>query len=84
MAPQGCGYLPLKLELQAGAAGPVEIHRFFDATAGDLAIVRHEFYLEGNPSSADIDNFVVRIAREKRLQQDAVAPPRRLRVRIPK
>jgi hypothetical protein len=82
--PKGADIHRLKLELQAGAAGPVEVHRLFDSDTGDQGIVRHEFYLEGNPSSSEIDSFVVRIVSQARLKQGAVTPPRKLRVKIPK
>jgi hypothetical protein len=81
--PKGADLYRLKLDLQAGAAGPVEVHRLYDSHAGDLGLVRHEFYLEGNPSQGDIDDFVVRIVSRKSLQHDAITPSRPLRVRIP-
>jgi hypothetical protein len=81
--PKGADIYRLKLELAAGEAGPVEVHRLFDTQAGDLGLVRHEFYLEGNPSSAEIDGYTVRIVSRKRLQQGAVSLPRPLKVTIP-
>ena len=78
--PKGADIHRLKLELQAGAAGPVEVHRLFDDQCGRPgASSATSSILEGNPSSAEIDNFVVRIVSRKRLQQDAVTLPRRLR-----
>jgi hypothetical protein len=81
--PKGADIYRLKLELAAGDAGPVEVHRLFDTQAGDLGLVRHEFYLEGNPSSSEIDAYTVRIVSRKRLQQGAVSLPQPLRVVIP-
>ncbi len=82
--PKGADIYRLKLELSAGDNGPVEVHRLFDTQAGDLGLVRHEFYLEGNPSSSEIDAYTVRIVSRKRLQQGAVSLPRPLKVTIPR
>jgi hypothetical protein len=81
--PKGADIYRLKLELAAGDAGPVEVHRLFDTQAGDLGLVRHEFYLDGNPSSSEIDGYTVRIVSRKRLQQGAVSLPHPLDVVIP-
>ncbi len=82
--PKGADIYRLKLELAAGDNGPVEVHRLFDTQAGDLGLVRHEFYLEGNPSSSEIDAYTVRIVSRKRLQQGAVSLPHPLHVTIPR
>ena len=58
--------------------------RRFVSQSGDMGVVIHEFYLEGNPTRSEIDNYPVRIVSRKRLEQGAVSLPRPLRVTIPR
>ncbi|MGO9115756.1 MAG: hypothetical protein ACLP9L_41650 [Thermoguttaceae bacterium] len=76
----------LKVELEkgtVGAAKAVEIDRLFvDPKAGDQAIVRHKFILDGNPRPEDLDLYVVRVASKERLKKDAVTLKKKLHVTI--
>ena len=64
-----------------GAAKAVEIDRLFvDPQAGDTAIVRHKFILDGRPE--DLDRYVVRVASKERLKKDAVTLKKKLHVTI--
>ncbi|MGA2254463.1 MAG: vWA domain-containing protein, partial [Thermoguttaceae bacterium] len=76
----------LKVELEKGtigAAKAVEIDRLFvDPKAGDQAIVRHKFILDGNPRPEDLDLYVVRVASKERLKKDAVTLKKKLHVTI--
>ena len=83
--PKGADIHRLKVELlRPGDPRLVKVNRRFVSQPGDMGIVIHEFYLEGNPTAAEIDNFPVRLVSRKRLEQGAVSLPRPLRVTIPR
>ena len=60
--PKGADIHRLKVELlRPGDPRLVKVNRRFVSQSGDMGIVIHEFYLEGNPTAAEIDNFPVRL-----------------------
>lgn len=74
--PAGADLYNVKVEMEPA---PAEVHRLVNPAAG---IIRHKFFFEGNLSTKDVDQYVVRLTSRKRLQQDAVQS-KALRVMIP-